>query len=377
MKLTAKIRLLPTSIQAEQLLATLVRANAACNAISEYAFTNTVFKSFTLHKALYHSIKSDFDLSAQVVVRCLGKVGDAYKLDKAVQRRFRPTGAIAYDTRILSYSQAKKQVSIWTTGGRELIHYVGGMHNEGLLVYQKGESDLLYTKGKFFLLATCDIPDGDTHIPEDVLGVDLGIINLATDSDGQTFSGAGVEASRQWYGKRRAVLQSVGSKSAKRRLKKLSGKQARFQRDVNHCISKSLVLKAKGTFRALSIEDLSGISKNVRKEKKRLRQTQRAKHSNWSFFQLRSFLTYKSQFYGVSLTTVDPAYTSRTCNECGHCEKANRKSQAEFVCRACAHSDSADWNAAKNIRNIGRIQTAYGLGASVSGTSPRALAGGI
>ena len=175
------------------------------------------------------------------------------------------------------------------------IEFVGGKHNEGLLAYQKGESDLLYTKrgdapGKFFLLATCDIPDNDTQVPEDVLGIDLGIVTLATDSDGQSFTGAKVEATRQWYLKRRGVLQSVGTKSAKRRIKKLSGKQAKFQKDTNHCISKSLVLKAEATSRAIILEDLSGISKNVRKEEKRLRQTQRAKHSNWAFYQLRAYI---------------------------------------------------------------------------------------
>jgi putative transposase len=205
----------------------------------------------------------------------------------------------------------------------------------------------------------------------------LGIVQIATDSDGQTFSGAGIEANRQWYAKRRATLQSVGTKSAKRRLKKLSGKQKAFQRNSNHCISKSIVEKAKAISRAIAIESLKGISKNVRKDAKRLRQTQRAKHSNWSFDQLKQFTAYKCQLYGVVLTTIDPRNTSRTCNQCGHCEKANRRSQAEFVCRSCFHSDSADVNAAKNIKVLGYIRLPIVSGVSLSGTSPRALAGSI
>ncbi len=356
---------------------TLLEASAACNSVSEFAFEHKLFKQYDLHKAQYYVLKENFNLSAQLIIRCLSKVADSYKLDKEVQRTFRATGGIAYDLRILSINQTKSLASIWTVGGRLKIPYTTNEHNQRLLTYQKGESDLVLVKGEFFLLLTCDIPDESTDEFEDVLGIDLGIVNLATDSDGQTFSGAGIEASRQWYQKRRNVLQSVGTKSAKRRLKRLSGKQKLFQRDSNHVISKSIVLKAKGTHRAISMENLKGISKTVRKDEKRLRQTQRAKHSNWSFDQLKQFTSYKCQLYGVTLTTIDPRNTSRTCYQCGHCEKANRRSQAEFVCRSCLHSDSADVNAAKNIKTLGYIRLPMVSGVPLSGTSPRALAGGI
>ncbi|MBC3785732.1 RNA-guided endonuclease InsQ/TnpB family protein [Spirosoma utsteinense] len=370
MKLTAKIKLLPNPEQAQTLLATLMRANEACNFVSEGAWGTKQFKQFGLHKLVYYSTKERFELSAQVVVRCIAKVVDAYKLDKKVQRVFRPTGAIVYDSRILSFKPTKKTISIWTLGGRETIPYVGGQHHEDLLQYQKGEADLFYRKGSFYLLATCEIPDEETSEINGMLGIDMGIVNLATDSEGEVFSGAGVEVTRQWYQKRRAVLQSVSTRSAKRRLKKLSGKQAKFQANSNHCISKSIVLKAKAQGLAIAIEDLSGISMNVRKEKKRLRQTQRGKHSNWSYYQLRSFLEYKSVLYGVTLITIDPAYTSRTCSQCGHCEKANRKSQAEFKCKSCGHSALADENASQNIKKLGLRQVAYGAELSGSGASP-------
>ncbi|HEX2619598.1 MAG TPA: transposase, partial [Phototrophicaceae bacterium] len=75
----------------------------------------------------------------------------------------------------------------------------------------------------------------------------------------------------------------------------------------------------------------------------------RSKHSNWAFAQLRDFLTYKARLAGVPVTLVDPRYTSQRCFECGHIEKANRKSQSEFLCCACGHTTHADVNAAKNI----------------------------
>jgi transposase len=61
---------------------------------------------------------------------------------------------------------------------------------------------------------------------------------------------------------------------------------------------------------------------------------------------------------GIPLVFVDPRNTSRTCSECGHCEKANRKSQAEFVCKHCGHSMNADLNAARNIASLGQSKLA-------------------
>lgn len=71
----------------------------------------------------------------------------------------------------------------------------------------------------------------------------------------------------------------------------------------------------------------------------------------WAFFQLRSFVEYKAKLAGVPVVLVDPRHTSRTCNVCGHCENANRKNQAEFLCQHCGHSSNADENAARNIRD--------------------------
>ena len=355
MKLTAKIKLTPTSDQHDYLLSTLKEANAACNLLSTYAFENKVFRQFDIHKNLYYSVKECFNLSAQMVVRCISKVSDAYKLDKKVQRVFKETGGIAYDDRILSYKLDRQTVSIWATQGRQTIPFQTGDHQLRLLQHRKGESDLVLVKGKFYLLAVCEIPDEDTDNFDDVLGIDLGIVNIATTSLGKSFCGADVESSRTWHLKRKSVLQKVGTKSAKKRLKKLSGKQANFQKNTNHCISKTIVETAKTQNLAIALEDLKGVSKNVTKEAKRLRKSQRGKHSNWSFYQLRSFITYKSQLQGVTLFLVDPRNTSRTCNICGNCDKLNRKSQSEFVCKSCGHKENADLNAAKNISKLGYI----------------------
>src|SRR5260221_8362434 len=157
MKLTAQIQLKPMPEQHTLLKETLERANMACNAISEYAWENKLFNQFKLHAALYKSIRVDFALTAQMVVRCISKVADGYKLDKYTKRHFKEHGAIAYDSRILKYHTDKQTVSIWTLPGREAMPYVCGEHQHELLKHQHGESDLVYHRGKWYLLATCEI----------------------------------------------------------------------------------------------------------------------------------------------------------------------------------------------------------------------------
>ncbi|HKV01366.1 MAG TPA: transposase [Ktedonobacteraceae bacterium] len=141
-------------------------------------------------------------------------------------------------------------------------------------------------------------------------------------------------------------LQKRGTKSAKRRLKKLSGKEARFKRNTNHVISKRIVAKAKATKQGIAIEELRHIRKRTDST---VRRSQRSRHSSWAFGQLRHFLSYKAALAGVPLHTVDPRNTSRTCPACGHCAKENRKSQASFCCVRCGLAMNADIVGAINI----------------------------
>jgi putative transposase len=244
MKLIAQVKLTPTPEQHVALLATLAEANAACDTISAAAWQAREFRRLPLQKLVYHNIKDSFRLGAQILVRCIAKVADAYKLDRKTQRTFQPHGAIAFDDRNLTWYTDKAAVSIWTLQGRQYIPYSAGEHQRALLTARKGESDLVYHRGAFYLLAVCDVPEPDEQTIDGVLGVDLGIVNLATDSDGERYSGRRVERKRRWYANLRARLQKRGSLSAKRHLRKLAGKQRQFQKNTNHRIAKQLVQKA-------------------------------------------------------------------------------------------------------------------------------------
>ena len=343
MKLVAVAKLLPTPEQAAALLATLERVNEACAWLAERAFELKSADKLKLQGLYYRDLREKFGLSSQMAVRAISKVVEAYKRDRTRKPTFKPHGAIAYDQRIMSF-KAMDRVSLLTISGRILLPYVAGPYHRARLEGVRGQSDLVLRKGKWFLYVTVEVPDGSPIDPEGWLGVDLGIRNLAVDSDGEKHSGAAVEATRQRHQRLRNMLQPVGTKSAKRHLKKLSGKEARFRSHTNHVISKHIVAKAKGTGRGIAVENLTGI-----RERATVRRSQRAMHSGWAFFQLRAFLSYKAAIAGVKLVAVDPRNTSRTCPACGYIDKANRKSQSDFACKSCDFVDHADHVGAVNI----------------------------
>jgi putative transposase len=181
MRLTAAIQLLPTPEQADALRRTLETANAACDSISQVAWQTKTFRQFAIHKLTYQTARETFGLAAQLAVRCIAKVADAYKLDRKTQRTFQPLGAVPYDDRILSYNLKGSEVSIWTLDGRQAVRFVCGHRQRELLATQRGETDLALVRGKWYLFVSCEVETPEPIDVEGVLGLDLGIVNLAVD----------------------------------------------------------------------------------------------------------------------------------------------------------------------------------------------------
>ena len=194
---------------------------------------------------------------------------------------------------------------------------------------------------------TLDVPTPPAQTPDGgTRGGDLGIGTLATASDGETFSGAAIERTRQTLGAIKASLHPRGTTSATRPLKKRSGREARFRRATTQCLSTPVVANATHRHKGIAREDVRHLR---RRTDRTVRTSQRQRQSSWAFFQLRAFIAYKAALVGVPVRYVDPRNTSRMCSWCGHGEKANRVSQAEFLCRSCGFAAPADWNAAINI----------------------------
>lgn len=343
MKLTQLLKLQPTEEQTKLLLETMERFNTACNYVSQIAFNEHTASQVKLHHLAYYDVRSKFGLSAQMAVRVIGKVAESYKADKKHMHVFKPHGAIVYDQRILTF-KFPDSVSILTLEGRQTIPFLFKNYRQLDLRRTRGQADLVYRDGEFYLAVCVDVPEPPTDEPTGWLGVDLGIVNIAADSDGETYSGDQVNGLRKRHAKLRRKLQKKGTKSAKRLLKKRRHKEHRFATDVNHCISKELVVKAKDTGRGIALEDLTGIRSRMT-----VRKAQRRQQHSWSFYQLRSFVEYKAKLAGVPILLVDPRNTSRTCPVCGRIDKRNRPDQAHFRCIACGFSGPADTIAAGNI----------------------------
>jgi putative transposase len=372
-----KVRMLPSEEQSAALAATLHACNRAASWLSAVMHAERVYRKHDTQKLFYAELKQRFGLSAQPAIRVIGKVANAYATLRAnieagnygprgSERRnkvvgkpieFRADAAQPFDARCLSWQISdtvggrNATVSIWTTHGRLKGVPILAAPRDLVLLRSRpiGETDLIYRDGNWYLYATIDAPEAPLADPANgFLGVDMGIVNIATTSDGNRAAGARLNRYRKRQHRLRARLQAKKTSSARRLLKKRRRKEARFAADLNHRVSKRIVAEAQRTGRGIAVEQLAGIRERVR-----LRKPQRAALHSWAFAQLGKFLGYKAQAAGVAFVQVDPAHTSQTCHACGWVDKRNRRSQSEFECVQCGFVGHADHNAAINIASRG------------------------
>jgi IS605 OrfB family transposase len=344
---------IPTEEQHQILKETLIRFNEACHYISQIAFEHQTHSQVKVHKLCYYDVREKFGLSSQMAVRAIGKVVESYRADQK-PGSFNLLSAIVYDQRNMSVRI--DHVSLATLAGRMKIPLIVSGYHQGIMKQGrvKGQADLVLVDHVFYLLLVVDLPEPPLGEPVDFPGVDLGVKNIATDSDGKNYSASHLNSLRYRNFKLRQRLQKKGTKSAKRLLKKRRRKEHRFATDVNHQISRRIVERAKGTGRGIAMEDLTGI-----RERATVGKSQRRSHHSWAFNQLRQFVTYKALLAGVKLVLVDPRYTSQGCSRCGHVSKKNRPTRDDFKCIQCGFPAPADYNAALNIRSRAAVNQPY------------------
>jgi IS605 OrfB family transposase len=375
---TIALTLRPSAEQAVLLERLRQQFNAACTYFSQEAWAAKEFRQFPLHPLVYETVREQFGLLAQHTIRAIAVVASSYKADRTHQHTFRFNAAVVLDTPRL-YRLRSTLASIATLDGRiEVPLAIGGKQREQLAAATKlAEADLIRDdKGRWRLLVSAHYPDPPLVEPTDVLGVDLGMVNIAADSEGTVYSGAQLRALRRRHGRLRKRLQMRHTASARKLRRKRRKRESHFASDVNHCISKRIVAAAERTSHAIAVEDLGGIRERVTASR-----SQRATLHSWSFHQLRSFIEYKARMAGVLVVPVDPRNSSRTCPSCGCIHKRNRLSQSCFSCVSCGFSGLADTIAATVLRQRG--QAAVNLPyipfsgvLNAGGTSPRALAVG-
>jgi putative transposase len=355
MQRTIRLKLNPTLEQTPILQNTLHSFTTAFNYVCAHGWQHNEKSGKALHKATYYPLKERLsNLPSQLLCAARVKATEALKSAFARRKGGRkasqpksPLCPIRYDERSYWVSWDKQTASLASEAGRQLLSFTVPKSTQKYTGYPTASADLIYRKGSFWLHVVVTLPDPEFTANGAVIGVDVGLTHPAVTSE-RKFLGKKPwkEVDRRYFKIKRA-LQSKGTKSAKRHLKKLSGRLRRFRRDCDHVLSKRIVQSAtSGT--TIVLEDLTDIRSHAKTRKKS--QTARRLHS-WSFAQFRAFLSYKAQEARMKVVAIDPRHTSQTCSKCGYVHKANRQSQSLFLCKKCAYQLNADLNAAYNIRD--------------------------
>ena len=314
-----------------------------------------------MQKLVYNDVRVRFGLSANLTIQALRRVCSNRKTSlqkKANVRSFSPT-SVSYDARIFSFREVDYTVSLKLLDNRVRFNLNIGNYQRGILKGQEPTSATLVKRrnGDYYIHINLDNETPEPIRTKNVLGVDLGRTDIAYTSDKENWNGQQLNKIRNKYAIGRKVLQkkaSLGTRSSRRRcrqlLKRLSGKEKRFQRHINHEISRRLVNNGVASNRAISLEDLTGIRERTNQQP-RTKQERRLSNS-WAFYQLRQFLTYKCLLAGIPLILVNPAYTSKSCHKCLHIGNRNGK-KFQCVNLRCRWKGDPDYNGAKNLAALG------------------------
>jgi IS605 OrfB family transposase len=337
-------KLLTTPAIADALQETSEGFSNACNHVLNIAIEEKTHNAINLHKLCYADVRRLFGLSANLAVRSIRRV--VFCMTRLKGKRKRPQKfspkSIDYDARIFSYRERDETVSLTTTKGRIRTPMILGEHQRSALKGQNPTSATVIKKGKDWYIHIV-VEFEKTPIDGDgVMGVDLGINNIATTSTGLRIEGKARQDFKQKRAKVRASLQSKGKQSTKKALKKLSGYENRRIKHENHVLSKQLVDEAKrhncGIIRMERLTDIRSKTKTWNKHLNRM-------VAGWSFYQLQNFVEYKAAAFGISVEYVNPAYSSQTCHQCFNL--GSRKGE-RFNCLTCGEQH-ADVNASHVI----------------------------
>jgi putative transposase len=326
----------------------------ACNQILEVAKRENCWNTTKLHHLVYKPVRETTGLKANHVCQAIRRVIGNAKAVKQIHK-FRPT-SISLDVRTFVYKEGTQSVGITLMCGRvEFKLSIGGYQIALLRGQSPTSATLNKTKlGDYFINFVVDIPTQPTGKTPRVIGVDLGRRDIATTSTGESWSGKQIQSVRDRYSKVRANVQSKRTRSSRRLLRRLSGRERKFQEWLNHNISKQLVQESKRMNASLAFEDLTNIRRSLNTKPRS--KIERRRTNNWAFYQLRLFVEYKANIAGVRVIFVPPTYTSQTCSRCGHIHPVKGKSYRNgkvFKCGHCGFEHDADINAAKNIAALG------------------------
>lgn len=352
MKRAVSIKLAPTPEQAQALSELQSEFARSCNLIAAFARDNRCWNRVALHHLAYYPVREATQLGSQMVCNAIKAVADAYKVlklnkpDEVPTINFKPVGSVHFDAR--TYSLKSDTLSLYSLKGRQIVKMVLGDFQSAYLAAGKPKEAKLVRRGKpWFFNLVLDLPDAPAANGGGVLGVDLGENNLASTSRGKILGGGPLKFVRDKHLAFRRRLQSNGSQSARQLLRKVSGKERRHIRHVNHEVSKAIVIEAlEQGASTLAMESLTHIRKRIKAGKR-----MRSRLHRWSWHELQTFVEYKAEAVGIRVIYVNPAYSSKTCSVCG-CIGVRQKHK--FSCSSCGHLAHSDPNAAVNLAKLAK-----------------------
>lgn len=351
---TASIRLDVTAEQSASLAALRAAYADTCNRLVPIVREHRLWNRVALHNLAYSMLRSATPLGSQMCCNAIFSVCKAYRAQKALGRirKDRPVPEIRFDRASVhfdkrTYTIKDETVSLYTLDGRIVVPMRMGEHQRRLLSSGKPkEAELVLRKGVWYFNLVVETQDADSVTSGPVVGVDVGENNLAAISLGKVFGGGRLRHERDRHLALRRRLQSNGSQSAKRKLRQVSGKEARRVKHINHETSKAIVAAAVAAgARKIVLEDLTHIRARIKAGKR-----MRARLHRWAWRQLQTFVEYKAKACGIAVEYVEPAYTSQTCSSCGGLGK---RSKHRFECPHCGLRAHSDLNASRNLARIG------------------------
>jgi putative transposase len=330
---------------------TLQRFADGCNQILEVSQRDGIKNTTKLHHATYYDVRAKTGLKANHVCQAIRRVVGAVTAQKQIHK-FRPT-SMSLDVRTFSYDEKKQIVGVTLLNGRVKIPLSIGNYQLALLKGQSPTSAVLCKRrnGAYYIQIQVEVPTQPPNQTPKVLGVDVGQKDIAHTSTGLSWSGEQIRKVRNHFQHVRSSVQSKCTRGAKKLLKRLSGRERRFQANINHTISRQLVNEAQRIDASIAFEDLTGI-----RNRTKVSRNQRRLHHSWAFYQLRQFTAYKALIAGVQMILVDPRYTSQTCHNCLHIHPEQGKTYRNgksYECGHCGWHGDADFNAANVIRLLG------------------------
>ena len=358
--LTLVVRLQVSSEQHQLLSDTCTAFASACNWINENVNPRLTNRN-SIQAVCYKDVKDRFGLTANHVVRACGRVAanrlTAKQKGKKV-KNFAPT-SFDCDARTFRFVEKDWAITVSNTGKRLTLPLRASNYHRGKLTGQNPTSAqiCLHRDGDWYVHIQLKSEPPKPISSGNVIGVDFGRRDIAVTSTDKSWSGEGIKETRDRYSRVRASLQkkaSQGTRSTRRRarniLKRLSGRERRYQAHLNHVISKAIVTEAKLTNSIIAIEDLTGIRERINQQPRN--KPERRRSNSWAFYQLRQFLEYKGIKEGVEVIAVNPRYTSQTCHCCLHIGIRSGKS---FKCsnKACGWIGDADANGSQMIKILG------------------------